>query len=1072
MSSDLGLDPSDPLNLLLHNTSQNGPGDTSMEDSSSQNEDTSPADWSQLTALWNNSNPETDTGATKSMYPDMLDYTGTSATDQFTDLSMNMDIHPFGIEPSLLHFDTMNYQQSFSEMQYPYFSSSSTDMLSSQFPFSFQAALDNTPTDSPSSSSMSSRSPSISSASPQSLSPEVRRLSVTSTSSASAIVVTPPSDSQSNAETNMGSPSNTSQLQHLSADPAEELARRVRQTAGVMLAVPMTAHFPGQASTGISMPSTSIQAKLPIPRLPRQNLQTQVKASSPGASSSYGFSSAASTPPPSTPPPPSDKSQFLTANTAASSPSSSSSSSSFPPLQTNASTLASNGVTSAGANSTSSRPKTSHTTIERRYRTNLNARIQSLRMAVPALRVLEDKNSSDGKKIKRAVKGGMTVKGVPGATGIITPGEGGTVIDVIDERGYVDGVKVARKCSKANVLGKAVEYIKVLKRREQRLRAEQAGLKTLVAGLVGGPALLREWEREWRERFGGEERDELDADELANNEADDDDSEDDEEDEEGETGRKRKRGRVASSNNSNGGGKKSDKEKSHQRNQQAAGAPGENGTTDAPIKRKRGRPRKVPLPVPAPSNLGRQQPHEQQDVNTAASSQQQSYQHMQGQSQPQQYLLGTFALFSFFNSPLTSSNSRSHQHSQHRTGVVLNPHPPLAYAPEIVAGLADAAKHQMQPPALAIAGSDYWGFSDYAQAFQLAVSVLVLFSIVMSWLGVGRGPRGRSGWISSIMRIRSKANDSVESESDKDWLKLGGRLVLKESPPGSRTMSLYTCAQVYRSAYAKSAASLEDLCTLSLVVHNAGTSFVKTLLRSRSRMIWSQAKSICSSFQGKPGKRIAMYEHLVLDSMDVDEAAARLDNIVVENLGLDTDFAPTPMKVLGGMVVRDLIKKHLGAAFVKHVEGDQERLKLGLVGDEDEQREKAFLAAAELGGRLAELARIAERICRHVSAGNGHIIGADSYFIEDLVDIDEDDEIASLVLAFILQQQVFRSHQRGEWVLPSPPPSPRHSAKDPVFLLKRTLGHRVFEEGCVDGLDDARDNIVDRIVDIERKRLH
>ena len=37
------------------------------------------------------------------------------------------------------------------------------------------------------------------------------------------------------------------------------------------------------------------------------------------------------------------------------------------------------------------RPKTSHTTIERRYRINLNVPIQSLRMAVPALRVLEDR---------------------------------------------------------------------------------------------------------------------------------------------------------------------------------------------------------------------------------------------------------------------------------------------------------------------------------------------------------------------------------------------------------------------------------------------------------------------------------------------------------------------------------------------------------------------------------------------------------------------------------------------------------------------------------------------------------
>lgn len=31
--------------------------------------------------------------------------------------------------------------------------------------------------------------------------------------------------------------------------------------------------------------------------------------------------------------------------------------------------------------------------------------------------------------------------------------------DVVDERGLVDGVKVARKISKANVLGKAAEYI-------------------------------------------------------------------------------------------------------------------------------------------------------------------------------------------------------------------------------------------------------------------------------------------------------------------------------------------------------------------------------------------------------------------------------------------------------------------------------------------------------------------------------------------------------------------------------------------------------------------------------------
>lgn len=78
------------------------------------------------------------------------------------------------------------------------------------------------------------------------------------------------------------------------------------------------------------------------------------------------------------------------------------------------------------------RPKTSHTTIERRYRTNLNARITGLKQAVPALRVLEAKVNNTENPFN----------------------------DVVDARGFADGVKVARKMSKANVLGKAAEYIK------------------------------------------------------------------------------------------------------------------------------------------------------------------------------------------------------------------------------------------------------------------------------------------------------------------------------------------------------------------------------------------------------------------------------------------------------------------------------------------------------------------------------------------------------------------------------------------------------------------------------------
>jgi hypothetical protein len=92
------------------------------------------------------------------------------------------------------------------------------------------------------------------------------------------------------------------------------------------------------------------------------------------------------------------------------------------------------------------RPKTSHTTIERRYRTNLNARIQALKDAVPALRVLENKEKA---------KKGQDSPETESEEKLEKP----VWNDIIDERGFVDGVKVARKISKANVLGKAAEYI-------------------------------------------------------------------------------------------------------------------------------------------------------------------------------------------------------------------------------------------------------------------------------------------------------------------------------------------------------------------------------------------------------------------------------------------------------------------------------------------------------------------------------------------------------------------------------------------------------------------------------------
>jgi len=67
----------------------------------------------------------------------------------------------------------------------------------------------------------------------------------------------------------------------------------------------------------------------------------------------------------------------------------------------------------------------------------------------------------------------------------------------------------------------------VLKRREDRLKREQAGLRSLISGLVGGPALLREWEREWVSRFGGPERDEATSDISEDDGPDDGESDED-----------------------------------------------------------------------------------------------------------------------------------------------------------------------------------------------------------------------------------------------------------------------------------------------------------------------------------------------------------------------------------------------------------------------------------------------------------------------------------------------------------------------------------------------------------------
>jgi hypothetical protein len=257
---------------------------------------------------------------------------------------------------------------------------------------------------------------------------------------------------------------------------------------------------------------------------------------------------------------------------------------------------------------------------------------------------------------------------------------------------------------------------RVLKKREGRLIREQNGLKSLISGLVGGPALLKEWETEWRANFGGEETDEVELEPVS-----EDDEGDDEDGDEGckeeDEGRARKKVKIMKII------KKPKKVVAAPATVQAALVMARNDMPNGvpspvvPEKRKRGRPRKVPQPEMGPEVVYSTNRPPSEVAPAAVVPEEQAMHQLatshQGQGQASQYLLATFALFSFFNSPLTHFSSPSSAHTH--TGTVL----------------AHKTIHTQTVPMPVEVGL---GWQDVIQAFHLFVSALVLFSILAPWL--------------------------------------------------------------------------------------------------------------------------------------------------------------------------------------------------------------------------------------------------------------------------------------------------------------------------------------------------
>jgi len=249
-------------------------------------------------------------------------------------------------------------------------------------------------------------------------------------------------------------------------------------------------------------------------------------------------------------------------------------------------------------------------------------------------------------------------------------------------------------------------------------------------------------------------------------------------------------------------------------------------------------------------------------------------------------------------------------------------------------------------------------------------------------------------------------------------------------------------------------ASISDLTTLALVVAST-TGALGGLARIKARSIWDAAKETKANIA----------EKLVFDALDIDKATTCLSELATSS---DGERANTPIEVLGAYVVKERVKRHLATLFAGVVAG------LGVVDEdkeeeEEEERQKTVAAAQELGGHVEELGRTFERAWKLTSDDEVCSLSFDAE--------DADSEIRALLVALSLYRRLFADAHNDECgpfssSLLSPPPSPSNKASVErgcmLLSLRKVLGSKVFEDEAM-CLEDARDRVVDMIVDVERR---
>ncbi|OBZ77746.1 hypothetical protein A0H81_02609 [Grifola frondosa] len=320
------------------------------------------------------------------------------------------------------------------------------------------------------------------------------------------------------------------------------------------------------------------------------------------------------------------------------------------------------------------------------------------------------------------------------------------------------------------------------------------------------------------------------------------------------------------------------------------------------------------------------------------------------------------------------------------------------------------------------------------------------------------------------------------------WVRLG-ELVAFDGTVGNITrLQTYWCMSWHISTFA---ATTTDLSTLALII--------RPVSNAKAAALWDQARK---------REFLRAHEKIVLNNMSVDDAADWLTKWrrwhETERKGRCSACEKrTPLGVLAAILIRERLRKHAASLFVRTVVSEEscasECESDGYVYDaekdfkEEQERKETVEAGKSIGGRTAELAILLERIwdtgfCTHEDVlpvrrtGNGRSpdVDADCEDAQDLASQDEA-EIRALLSATIIYRRIFPSSIPAcATALPfilSPPPSPSRRNAALHMALRTALGSPAFEfssDGRLDdeelglALEDARDRVVDMLVDFER----